>query len=149
MEKIILTVMCMIHNLENNKVVVIKRSGDWPGITFPGGHVEELEPITTAVIREIKEETGLDIEDPEILTIRDWCSKKDNIRNVGVLFKTSKFKGTLTSSQEGIVWWEDFNNLTNLKLADGFELELPYFLKDIHKEMYSIIIDKKEERKYF
>lgn len=149
MEKIILTVMCMIHNLENNKVVVIKRCGDWPGITFPGGHVEALEPITTAVIREIKEETGLDIEDPEILTIRDWCSKKDNTRNVGVLFKTNKFKGTLSSSQEGVVWWEDFKNLTNLKLADGFELELPYFLQDIHKEMYSIIIDEKEERKYF
>lgn len=149
MEKIILTVMCMIYDTKNNKVVVIERCGEWPGITFPGGHVEKYEPITTAVIREIKEETGLDIKDPEILTIRDWCSEKDESRNVGVLFKTTKFKGRLCGSKEGKVWWEDIDNLSKLKLAEGFELEIPYFLNDIHKEMYSIIRDKEEKRTYF
>lgn len=57
-EKVEFTNMCMIQ--DKNKVLVINRKAkDWPGITFPGGHVEAGESFTNAVIREIKEETGL------------------------------------------------------------------------------------------
>ncbi|VRX75739.1 MutT/NUDIX family protein [Streptococcus pneumoniae] len=42
--------MCMIKN--GDKVLVQDRvSPDWPGITFPGGHVERGESFVDAVIR--------------------------------------------------------------------------------------------------
>jgi len=56
-----LTNLCMIT--KGDEILVIDRQKkDWPGITFPGGHVENDESIVDSVIREVKEETGLDIQ---------------------------------------------------------------------------------------
>ncbi len=106
--------MCMVYN--GGKVVVIDRKKpDWPGITFPGGHVENGESFTDAVIRETKEETGLDIFSPQLCGIKDWCEK--DCRYVVLLYKTDHFEGELCSSDEGEVWWESIDNLQNLNLS--------------------------------
>ena len=39
--------------------MIDRKKRDWPGITFPGGHIESGESFTDAVIREVQEETGL------------------------------------------------------------------------------------------
>ena len=55
-EKVEFTNMCMI--CDGRRVVVIDRKKqDWPGVTFPGGHVEPEESFTDAVIREVQEGT--------------------------------------------------------------------------------------------
>lgn len=61
--------MVMICDEENDKVLVldkVKKYG-WEGLTFPGGKVEEGESLTDSVIREAKEETNLDIENPKLV----------------------------------------------------------------------------------
>ena len=58
-EVCILTNMCMIY--DGSCILVLDRMNpDWPGITFPGGHVEPKESFVDSVIREVKEETGVD-----------------------------------------------------------------------------------------
>ena len=52
-ESVEFTNLCMVKN--GDRVLVINRKKeDWPGITFPGGHVGAGESFTEAVIREVK-----------------------------------------------------------------------------------------------
>ena len=56
-ELAVFTNMCMITN--GSRVLVLDRKNpDWPGVTFPGGHVEKDESFVESVIREVWEETG-------------------------------------------------------------------------------------------
>lgn len=113
-EKVEFTNMCMIQ--DNDKVVVINRkSNDWLGITIPGGHIENGESFTDAIIREIKEETNLNIYSPQLCGIKDW--KENGVRYVVLLYKTNHFDGELISSEEGEIWWEEINNLSKLELS--------------------------------
>ena len=59
--------------IQNGKIALIKRGnepskGKW---TIPGGLVELGESLETAIIRETKEETLLDIENPELVGVVD------------------------------------------------------------------------------
>lgn len=77
----------MIYN--GGKVLVQERKKqDWPGIAFPGGHVEAGESFTEAVIREVWEETGLTISSPRLCGIKDW--QENGIRYVVFLYKTER-----------------------------------------------------------
>ena len=127
-EKAIFTNMCMI--CDGTRVLVQNRKNpDWPGITFPGGHVEKGEAFTDAVIREVFEETGLTIASPKLCGIKDW-TEDDGSRYMVLLYKTDRFSGTLKSSDEGEVFWVEREELKSMKLADGMETQLAVFLDD-------------------
>ncbi len=80
------------------------------GIIFPGGHVEDHEPITDSVIREMKEETGLTIEKPVLCGIKEWINE-DGSRYIVFLFKTDSYSGELASSSEGRVFWLEIDDV--------------------------------------
>ena len=135
-EKVEFTNMCMIK--DGNKVVVIDRkANDWPGITFPGGHVERGEYVTPSVIREMKEETGLTIINPKLCGIKEFHKMKDGKRYIVFLYVASQFSGELKSSAEGDVFWYPLSELSRSnKLIDGFEEMLPVFTSDEISEVF-------------
>ena len=102
-ERVILTNLCMIR--DGSKVLVEEKVGKGAdGIIFPGGHVEAHEPIVDAVIREMKEETGLSLTSPRLCGVKEWINE-DGSRYVVFLFTADQFTGELASSAEGRVFW--------------------------------------------
>ena len=108
-EQVVLTNLCMVQ--DGSRVLVEDKISEWGcGIFFPGGHVEPHEPIVDSVIREVKEETGLDIEKPCLCGIKEWINE-DGSRYVVFLFRTDRFSGELVSSAEGKVFWMERENV--------------------------------------
>jgi len=78
-----LTNMCMISDGKGNVLVQNKvNNPNWSGWNFPGGHVEKGEYVTPSVIREMKEETGLTIENPRLCGIKEFHKLKDGKRYI-------------------------------------------------------------------
>ena len=103
-ESAIFTNMCMISDGSGNVLVQDRRNPDWPGITFPGGHVEQGEAFTDSVVREVFEETGLTIENPQLCGLKQFQTR-EGARYVVFLYRADRFHGTLRSSDEGEVFW--------------------------------------------
>lgn len=62
------------------KILLEKRKGE-PGKgkwSVPGGLVELGETVENAVIREVKEETGLDVAEPQLIDVMDNIARDEN-----------------------------------------------------------------------
>lgn len=133
-ETVTITNMCMIY--DGSRVLVQnKKDPAWPGITFPGGHVERGESFTDAVIREVYEETGLLVSFPRLCGIKDW-PMEDGSRYMVLFYKTDKFTGTPVSSDEGEVFWTELEDMKKMPLAEGMDKMLKVFLEDDLSEYY-------------
>lgn len=120
-KRIKLTIMCMVYKDDGSFLVENRLKKDWPGLTFPGGHVEDDELIEDAVIREMKEETGLDLFEVEPRGYIEWNEFGDNVRHLAMLFRTNKYKGTLKSSKEGEIFFIKEKDIEKYLLSNDFE----------------------------
>lgn len=145
-EKAIFTNMCMVYDNNGNILVQDRKDPGWPGVTFPGGHVEKGESFSLSVIREVKEETGLDIVNPALCGIKQWQTKH-GARYVVLFYKTNQFSGTLTSSDEGEVFWISRSKLSDYNLASDFKEMIQIFEQDNLNEFYYYKLNSSWEKR--
>ena len=137
-EQVELTTLCLVYDGE--KILLQDRvKNDWRGHTLPGGHIEKGESMVEAVIREMKEETGLTIKNPKLCGIKQFPI--ENGRYIVFLFKTNEFEGNLVSSSEGKMEWVNRNDLMSYPIVDDLVELLSVMENDDLTEFQYIIED--------
>lgn len=122
--------LCYIINDRGEVLLQYKRrgfgAGKWNG---PGGKVEPGESLEQSVIREIKEETGLDVKSLEKMAELEFYYKNheewDNITHVYVV---KNFSGEIQADDEGELVWFKFNEIPFNKMWDDDPHWLPKIL---------------------
>lgn len=123
-ERVELAVLCLIK--DGSRVLLQNRvKKDWQGYTLPGGHVEKGESFVEAVIREMQEETGLTIQRPKLVGIKQFPI--DSGRYIVLLFEATQFTGEVVSSEEGEMEWIEREDLAKILAVDDLQELLRVF----------------------
>lgn len=113
---------------ENEKLLLVSDDGNfW---YTPGGRLEKGETLTECIIREVEEETGIQVVPQKMLFIEEFFDKKNKVQKIEVYFITDITRGQLSSN------WQDQGG--SVKFAKFFSLEeiknmkrmAPEFLKE-------------------
>lgn len=139
-ENVELTVLCLIHQ-KDRYLLQNRLKEDWKGFTLPGGHIEKEESIVDAVIREMKEETGLVIRNPKLCGVKQFPI--ENGRYIVFLFRTDEFSGEVASSKEGEMVWVEKSELPKMNTVNDLFPLLRVMEEDDLTEFQYVIEDGK------
>ena len=134
-EQVILTNLCMVYDDAGNILVQDRKDPGWPGICFPGGHIEPGESFVESVIREVWEETGLTIENPILCGTKQFPTRNGE-RYVVFFYKANRYHGELKSSDEGEVFWIPREDLNKYQMVEDFLDMVKVFEDDDLSEFY-------------
>lgn len=132
----ITTVAAIIKNAEG-KILLTSRNvepfkGQW---CLPGGHIDQFEPVRDAVIREVKEETGLEFE-ADFFDYSDEVIVERDIHAVVMVFAGYGL-GQITTQESEVskVGWFSLNEAHSLPLAfEHNKILIAYSLRSTGKE---------------
>ncbi|MFB5088689.1 8-oxo-dGTP diphosphatase [Psychrobacillus sp. PGGUH221] len=122
--------VCMIQ--DNDKVLLLDRQHDYfKGFIPPGGKVDFPESFVESAIREVKEETGLEVSNLIFKGIYEYVNPEKNDRYIIFNYLTKEFKGDLLNeSPEGIPIWVPIKEMDSLPIQKSIRRRIPLFFKE-------------------
>lgn len=130
-----LATLCYVINKTNNSTLMIHRvkkendyhEGKWNGL---GGKFENGESPEECAIREVKEESGLDIKNPKLHGFISF-PMFDGIEDWYVfVFTATDFDGNMIISNEGNLKWIKNEELFSLNLWEGDKIFMKWLFKN-------------------
>ena len=124
--------VCFIKDDEKKKVLFLRRAREpmqnmYTGV---GGKTHFGEDINASCIREIKEETGLDVAEVRLRgVIKTILEGKDSSWLLFV-YTATKFSGELITCNEGDLHWIDLDNIYSQNIIGFIRRILPHILGD-------------------
>jgi 8-oxo-dGTP diphosphatase len=113
------TVSAVIITPDRAKILITRRkSGLYQGMwCLPGGHIHQGETMREAVIREVKEETGLDF-DPQLFSCFDEIIPEHDIHTITIVFDGSA-NGILTPQADEVaeIGWYSLGEIQEMPFA--------------------------------
>ena len=130
--------VCFIK--KSGRVLLLCRSkepmkGKWTGV---GGKTKFFEEPLESCIREVKEETGFDVE-PKLAGIITTVNKPKNYEWILFIYFANGYKGELRKCSEGALKWVEEEKVYEEDLIGFIRIVLPYI---ISKERKGIITGK-------
>ncbi len=129
--------LCYIVNSKAEVLLQYKRrgfgEGKWNG---PGGKTEPGETIEQAVVREVKEETGLEVKNlKKLAELEFFFTGKDEWNQMVHVYLTKDYSGEITVSDEGELKWFKIDEIPYDKMWQDDIFWLPDILAGKFKKM--------------
>ena len=116
----------MLHRIKKENDI---NEGKWIGV---GGHVEEGESPTEAIIREVKEETGLILNSCKLRGVLTFVQNKTFTEYI-FLYTSDDYSGELIEEcDEGVLGWIDKDKVLELLHFQKYELRYKKIIKDVN-----------------
>ncbi|GLC30184.1 NUDIX hydrolase [Clostridium omnivorum] len=133
----------LIENEEGQILMIKSPDRGWE---IPGGQVEAGETLTDALKREVKEETGIDIEVGDLRAVHSNITKRvqpDGVSPIGSIvsfgFTGRAVSGELTTSDESLeVTWVNREKILDLIDEDFMRDKVRYMLNNDGKVAYVV-----------
>ena len=124
---------CIVINEKNEVLLIHHNSGHWD---FPKGHVEDGETEVETAIREVKEETGIDVKVNEKFRYTIVYSPKENIIKEVVFFLATNISNNKNPQLEEVseVQWVEYNEALKIITYDDTRELLIKLKKDLEED---------------
>src|SRR3989344_7565531 len=131
-KKIVVGNVCFIKDEENKKVLFLKRSREpmQHMCTGVGGKTDFDEDINISCIREVKEETGLDVDEVKLKGVIKTILEGKDSSWILFVYTANKFNGKLINCDEGELNWVNYDEIYSQNLIGFIKKILPHILED-------------------
>lgn len=135
---------------EDEVLLLNRQHDDFKGYIPPGGKVDFPEGFAEGAIREVKEETGLDVHTLLFKGISHWTNEQAQKQYIIYNYWTDDFSGQLLEkSNEGELHWVKISEAKNYPMQEDIKTRFDYFFQpgtfEIHMS-WNEVLDEMDRR---
>jgi 8-oxo-dGTP diphosphatase len=131
-----------------DKVLLLDRPEEKgnPGLIAPGGKVDYPESPLEGAIREVKEETGLNVLSIQYKGLDEYTNEAENLRYMVFNYLATDFSGELLNNPpEGELHWIHKEDVLDQKIQTWFARKFPLFFEEGTFEIHTRWDGEKDE----